>query len=226
MNIIQVKRCWCKKRLCRAKTLFPWMAAAFLVLAGIEAHAGDIYKWRDAAGVLHFSNEETGLENAERYGAEAEHVPPPEVADEAPPSWTTGPIVQPPKPRDSAEFAAAVDDLKRIDAAVRSGVVFQDYSAMVNAARFALDRLGELPGRCDDCDKLEEIYGMYENAGHLWAYQLKNQYGDVIDLMIEINEEKFNKYPYRENNKYRWVMGAENCRQDLWAEAGERLGYY
>jgi hypothetical protein len=125
-------------------------------------------------------------------------------------------------PDATSEFESALNSLQRIDSATSSGVVWAKYSSLVNDARYRLDRLFELHGRCTKCEKLEEIYDIYSNAGKLWNYRIQEDGDAAVSLLIQI-DNRYNKYPYRENNRYRWKQGVDDCRAILWQEAGVRL---
>jgi hypothetical protein len=193
------------------------LCALFLFSAPAVAK---MYKWRDAKGVLHYSQEPpVGLE-VETY----HELTRPESAYKKPPAVTTSPDSEPdvgrspapaepesPKHRDAVLAFSKILDVAQT---VEYGVVFKEYRPMVRTASMAVSSVKDRARR----SALSKIVRLYETAETCW-------YNDIFN-----NHAKFSKtgnIKYNLYSTYSIIADSwESCRQKCWRKGFEMVRDY
>jgi len=126
--------------------------------------------------------------------------------------------------QDKEKCINAYRSLKKIEAALESGINFRDYSKFVNEAKLEINMMNSELKRTR---LLLDIYNYYQHAKSLWNYKNKDYNRSISKLLKELSNE------YKDSKLLAEIASQEypnfyekEARQYLWAKASELLKTY
>lgn len=183
--------------------------------------AAKMYKWRDANGVLHFSQEPPPGQAVEEY----HEVTRPESAYKKPPAVSTypkqgaAPSGRPePAPASRApEYPAAdaaYEKLTYLAETVNAGVTLKNYRPLVREASIYVNRVQDRDRR----SALAKIFRLYETAETCWYNSIRYSYKKF---------SKTGRIKYTLFSAYSIITDSwDGCRQKCWRKSFEMLREY